>query len=331
MSHFAVLVVGPDPVAQLAPFHEFECTGRDDEYVIDVDVTERALKKYAEDTTTRIKLPDGTLESFFDEKGEWRQEFSQQEEDPTFKSMSRRTYYVPPGHEKVEVLTSTLKSFEEFCKDYGGWRVDADGRAWDHTNPNAKWDWYQLGGRWTGFFKLKPGCMGLLGEPSLLARDHKMDSTTADSALKGNIDFQAMRAKDEQQARQAWHKVHDPLNGVRWAAWEEVLKEFGTERIDEARKFYHGQVAFELSPHLGKHIFDRDSFLVTEEEYANRATAGSGATFAVLMNGQWYERGKMGWWGIVSDDSGDEWFAKFHELVDSLPDDTMLTIVDCHI
>lgn len=35
MSHFTVLVIGPNYEEQLAPYHEFECTGCDDEYVQD--------------------------------------------------------------------------------------------------------------------------------------------------------------------------------------------------------------------------------------------------------------------------------------------------------
>ena len=31
MSHYTVLVIGDDPEKQLAPFHEFGCTGIDDE------------------------------------------------------------------------------------------------------------------------------------------------------------------------------------------------------------------------------------------------------------------------------------------------------------
>ncbi len=44
MSHFAVLVADKDPEALLAPFHEFECTGQDDEYVKDIDITESAQR-----------------------------------------------------------------------------------------------------------------------------------------------------------------------------------------------------------------------------------------------------------------------------------------------
>ena len=40
----------------------------------------------------------------------------------------------------------------------------------------------------------------------------------------------------------------------------------------------------------------------------------------------------MGWWGVVLNESeATEWNAKCRELLDGLDDDTMLTIVDCHI
>ena len=35
MSHFTVLVIGENIDQQLAPFHEFECTGTNDEFVKD--------------------------------------------------------------------------------------------------------------------------------------------------------------------------------------------------------------------------------------------------------------------------------------------------------
>ena len=50
MSHFAVLVIGPDPERQLAPYHEFECTGMDDEYVDNVRAYLRTLMDMADIT-----------------------------------------------------------------------------------------------------------------------------------------------------------------------------------------------------------------------------------------------------------------------------------------
>jgi len=40
----------------------------------------------------------------------------------------------------------------------------------------------------------------------------------------------------------------------------------------------------------------------------------------------------MGWWGGVSDEiDGYDWCAEFARLVEGLPEDTLLTVVDCHI
>ena len=46
MSHFSVIVIGNDPEKQLAPYHEFECTGEDDEYVQTIDDTEKVREHY---------------------------------------------------------------------------------------------------------------------------------------------------------------------------------------------------------------------------------------------------------------------------------------------
>ena len=48
--------------------------------------------------------------------------------------------------------------------------------------------------------------------------------------------------------------------------------------------------------------------------------------------GKWYQRGEMGWWAIVTDAKEHyDWDAEFERLMETLPDDTLLTLVDCHI
>lgn len=63
MSHFTVLVIGDNPEEQLAPFHEFECTGLDDQYVIDMDETQEYREQYESETSTRCKDENGALHS----------------------------------------------------------------------------------------------------------------------------------------------------------------------------------------------------------------------------------------------------------------------------
>ena len=77
MSHFAVLVVG-DVDHNMAPFHEFECDGRDDEFIQDIDKTEeyrsdfeKAKARYAKEVaegadaqTTRYSFKGSTFREY---------------------------------------------------------------------------------------------------------------------------------------------------------------------------------------------------------------------------------------------------------------------------
>ena len=55
MSHFVVYVLGEDVETQLAPYHEFECTGDDNQYVQQIDNTaemHRDFEKYGKEGQT---------------------------------------------------------------------------------------------------------------------------------------------------------------------------------------------------------------------------------------------------------------------------------------
>lgn len=46
MSHFSVLVIGNDVEKQLQPYHEFECTGTDDEYIVELEQIDELREEY---------------------------------------------------------------------------------------------------------------------------------------------------------------------------------------------------------------------------------------------------------------------------------------------
>lgn len=54
--------------------------------------------------------------------------------------------------------------------------------------------------------------------------------------------------------------------------------------------------------------------------------------FAFLRDGEWYERGEMGFWAVVKNEKDKEdWNAEFKQLLADVPDDELITMVDCHI
>jgi len=95
-------------------------------------------------------------------------------------------------------LKEIYPNISDYMEDWHGLQIDEDTNKYGYwKNPNAKWDWYVLGGRWSGFFTLK-------------------DGTTSDSELKKNIDFEAMAKKSEVKAIQDWDNAHvEKLNSSR--------------------------------------------------------------------------------------------------------------------
>lgn len=74
------------------------------------------------------------------------------------------------------------------------------------------------------------------------------------------------------------------------------------------------------------------------EGYCDRAAAGDVSNleevvpFAIVKDYEWYERGEMGWWAIVSNEKPEDvWEREVKALLKDLPPETMLTVVDCHI
>ena len=111
MSHFTVLVIGENPEKQLAPYHEYECTDRADEYVQDVDITEESRKDYESHTSTRLRrLADGSLHSFFNEAGNWRPEFSQPDPEQ----------YDPNRRKRAELTFEAARSINANRRQGGG-------------------------------------------------------------------------------------------------------------------------------------------------------------------------------------------------------------------
>jgi hypothetical protein len=400
------MVIGPNVEAQLAPYHEFECTGNDDQYVQEIDETEDARATFDKHTTTRYKDPDGNLVNPYTPEGNhnpmfWRELTPEEEakflgkghnffQDYDDKEHGVRLYsgdwhdgkpyhvkafaYPSEGWSEVEVLDSTVRTFAEFCEEYYGHKVvpfgeqpnfeytlDAEGRQTssnhkygytlvdeqgnviktiDRTNPNRKWDWYSVGGRWNGYFKLKQMAMGVLGRPGLqtMNDDYKpVGEDRADMIMKGDIDIEGMRAEAGTEAAEQYDlflSVTAPYPlPITWQQAQERNTTDGKVDWNAAREQFNSQpMVVALRSNRETYWFDIDDFLIPRDAYIERARNGALATFAVIKDGKWYQRGDMGWWGMVSNEEDrDTWYKQVSDLINGLPDDTLLTVVDCHI
>ena len=289
MSHFTVLVIGENVEDLLQPYHEYECTGVEDQYVVDVDMTDEVLEK-------------------------WKS---------------------TPAKERKEYGYTII---DDLARDYYGAYPNDQGRFVRKTNPNAKWDWWQIGGRWQGMFKLKPGAEGASGQASLLMDDHQYQEDRVDQARKGDIDFEFMKNEAREEAAQTWDEVFEKVwQFEKPLPWAQIRDELFSEDIDQARDFYNNQravVAFrEMKGFWNTHVED---FFIWDEggrqKYIDSQECNGYMTFAVCSEDGWFEKGSMGWWGVVTDEKLKyDWAAQFNDLLEGLPDDTLLTIVDAHI
>lgn len=222
---------------------------------------------------------------------------------------------------------------------YGYAEVDANGeivRIIDRTNPNAKWDWYEIGGRWTGFFQLKHGAEGTVGRPGLMTEAAKHGC--ADSAAKGDIDFEDMYVAAGNRAGKLWDRVHallGPIADEPFVLWENMRENVHPGNIKLARSEYNAQPAvlcLRKSEDTDLRWIDVEDFITgTRSPFMTLCAKQSLQTFAVLKDGKWYERGEMGWWGCIHDGKTDDtWEMEYSDLLESVADDVLLTVVDCH-
>ncbi len=291
----------------LLPFHEFECTGYE-QYVQEIDITEEVRKAYEEETKTFYKSPAGEFfdasdnqfyREFTDDEKEkikpfgtgFSGDFSYISKDwGDGLGYRAKMHFIPEGWEEVERKYSEFKSFFGFAvywnnrevifdlndldlKDkhkYGYIYQDKDGnvKIVKRTNPNSKWDWYSVGGRWSDFFILKNG-------------------EKSDCAMKKDIDFESIRNEAAFKAEQKYDEINKLIGHLpKCESWESIRSKYSD--IEEARDEYHKQPRVrELELSKSDYRFENtEDFNVSREEYVEKYRNSAIQTFAILKDGK---------------------------------------------
>jgi len=186
----------------------------------------------------------------------------------------------------------------------------------DRTNPNKQWDWYTVGGRWSGAFLLGNG-------------------TATDSAKISDLDFDAMKEKTRREALQTWGKVIVALNAAGLQrpdciTWKEFLDRDNLD-IEEKRKQYHAQPFVKALRNCdATKWMSADPFVKGKAAYVEEQMKYSFSSYACLVDGKWNAKGEMGWFGC-SFDENDDWQEQFLKIVEAKKESSWITNVDCHI
>ena len=167
MSHFLALVIGQDWEEQLAPYQQNHMGHCPQEYLEFFDMTEETILDY-----------QGSTHGVFTDEGEFLLKWDERVKKLGLKN---RVTEIP--------LTQAFPDFDTFVRKYCYYKFNPDYQKYGYwENPNAKWDWYQPGGRWDDYFKVKPNAEL---STSLLAQD---------------IDWKAMKDEKIKKATTKWEE-----------------------------------------------------------------------------------------------------------------------------
>ena len=170
-------------------------------------------------------------------------------------------------------------------------------------NPNARWDWWEIGGRWRGLLRLRPGKSGYTAPLDRWHSDFGYPPHCCDAALVADCDFSPQEAQIRQAARM----------------WEVVVE---GDKPRENENFFN---LWKPEYYLERYG-DKETFIRRESAFSTYAF--------VTAEGKWHGQGRMGWFAL--DDATNESIASYEEafqayLEKARREGLAITIVDCHI
>lgn len=195
MSHFATLVIhkeGADIDGILAPFCE-----TDEDFFEFYDFTDEIKKEYSAVTVKRVKMPDGKYYNYgdkiFAKKVSKEEYYKNQNGFRSYISSGRNGLnteyilcdYIEKGGALVDVPAKEIMTLGEYAEYCGYCKYKQDENIPDedavfgyYFNPNAEWDWFEIGGRWNNSIKTKSGffCNSCkIGEIDFTPDERKME------------------------------------------------------------------------------------------------------------------------------------------------------------
>jgi hypothetical protein len=239
-------------------------------------------------------------------------------------------------------IEAKLAPFDENvpeCKD-GVDGKDCAENCTDCHNPQAKWDWWVVGGRWGGYFAYRSEHAKSVIMPERRFSSPEFKPLHCDGGPKFALDFDVMRAEKMDQARKTYAEWEALVAGtpeaLPWSVFAENISENGYT-VERAREEYRSQPRIKALEGTDFRWYDDDpvtTFQVPEERYVEHARAQAVPGWGILtLDGRWIEQGSMGWWGMndATESSKIGYWEASNAYLESLDDDTYLVCVDCHI
>lgn len=185
-------------------------------------------------------------------------------------------------------------------------------------NPNSKWDWYQIGGRFDGELMLTDE--GRLNAVNEIKRKYCTDIDIKNL----REDFHYMRYVNVAPLKYIqWFIPLSPTEKEKIRRWWEInIYDMPLKEGEEKDKYFF------YKPEYYKRRYKDAETDIRVQEAVN--------FFAVINpDGKWYAPSNMGWWACTDGEPEDElkWDLEFYDrfIKPNLDSDLICTVVDCHI
>ena len=202
--------------------------------------------------------------------------------------------------------------FKYFIEEYNGYKFDEKMNKYGYwENPNAKWDWYQIGGRWLGSLLVEYSKFGITGQSGSF--ENKIPNTPegykwVDICKIKDICFDKMKEISTFEILKNETEDGD--------IWDILMNENHPERLNYT-------------------IYSAEYFIKKYGNKENYVDASSSfSTYAVITpDGEWHSPGEMGWFGCSSEsiEEKNNFENNFMKNFIEPYKDKYLIIVDCHI
>jgi hypothetical protein len=328
--HFSVIVFGNDIDQALAPFQATNMGPIAEEWMEKIDLTEEVREAFHARQLC-FQLSDGRLV-------DWRQAHHC---DPTTGRM-----VLVHGAIAVEMTADEARTHHlgfatlDDAADSLGAQREAD-KFFIEDNFNSQWDWWVIGGRYGSALRLLPGRRGYTETPLEFRPEYSKIFNRRPSApwqpkpgycdqtRKMDVDWMGMRAEAGAKAGARWDRVQIWTKGEQWSPWAGISAKFIG---DLAREHYASQPAIKaisegqqtLPPEQRTFLID-DALLGTREDYVSAAELSAGVPHAVVINHEWLSC------DMSDQEIGADWNKRFHEILDQVPDEFLITMIDCHV
>lgn len=284
MSHFTVGVIlenMDDLEKMLAPYQQNNMGDCPKQFLEFVDIEEESRKSYNNETSNCVIMEDGSIVSAYEAQ---------------FNSG------IPTHLEKREVKhLERFDSFEKYMSEWEEVSLSSEtGKYGYWENPNAKWDWWEIGGRWSNLILTKSA--DKVNYAKIKDIFFIEDTKPSENSLLFNVNGFSVPMNIAPHL-----EIHIATQSNYW------------ESAMEGKEFYSKQYCIDRYKNKEKFILDSLSL----------------STYAVITSdGKWHSKGEMGWFGMSSETmkEAEEFENNFYKnFIENANPEHYFVIVDCHI